>query len=141
MSDVAKMTVNEQRKYLRVVRKRYLKASKPERGRLLDEMEASPPLLDQPSKISISTVRRILSRIRQDEPRLPRISSAQANTVAREIPTKSIPWDERQPHREGQDLRTNAYTPTSVSIDLSSKSSYNPLVHELPTCDSLPAPY
>jgi len=42
-----RMTVNERRKYPRLIKKRYLKASKFERGRLLDEMEGgglwSPP--------------------------------------------------------------------------------------------------
>ena len=40
MSDEDKMTINERRKYLRMVRKRYLKADKVNRGILLDEMEA-----------------------------------------------------------------------------------------------------
>jgi hypothetical protein len=169
MPDEEKMTLEERRKYLQVVRKRYLKASKPERGRLLDEMEAvtclhrkslirlmsgrlqrrvrrkqrgrsygpdvddalrvisethdhicperlqpnlvgmatdlarhgeleaSARVLDQLSRISVSTVRRILSRLGQDEPRLPRKGPVQANRVAREIPMKRIPWDEQQP--------------------------------------------
>ncbi|MGB3904028.1 MAG: integrase, partial [Anaerolineae bacterium] len=154
---------------LRLIKKRYLKASKLERGRLLDEMEAitglhrkslirlmsgslerkplhkrrgrtygpgvddalrvisesfdhicaerlqpnvvwmathlarhgeievSQLLLDQLSQISVSTARRILTRLRQDEPRLPRKGPAQANRVAREIPMKRIPWNEQQP--------------------------------------------
>jgi hypothetical protein len=40
MSDDDKMTINERRKYLRMVRKRYTKAGKIDRGQLLDEMEA-----------------------------------------------------------------------------------------------------
>lgn len=35
MPNEEKMTLEGRRKYLRVVRKRYLKASKPERGRLV----------------------------------------------------------------------------------------------------------
>ena len=169
MPNEEKMTLNERRKYLRLIRKRYLKTSKLERGRLLDEMEAvtglhrkslirlmsgslerkprhkqrgrtygpevdhplrviseshdyicaerlqptlvemaihlarhgeleAPPrLLDQLSRISVSTLRRILSRLGQDEPRLPRKGPAQANRVAREIPMKRIPWNEQQP--------------------------------------------
>ncbi|HUW12278.1 MAG TPA: hypothetical protein VM537_21310 [Anaerolineae bacterium] len=61
------------------------------------EMEVSPPLLDKLGRISVSTVRRILSRIRQDEPRLPRKGPSQASKVAREIPMKGIPWNEQQP--------------------------------------------
>jgi len=138
-----KMTIDQRRKYLQLIKKRYLKAGKLERGRLLDEMEAvtglhrkslirlmnrslerkphrkqrgrtygpevgdalrvisesfdylcaersqpnlewmathlahhgeletSQHLLDQLSPISVSTVKRILKRIRQDEPHLP----------------------------------------------------------------------
>ena len=40
MPNEEKMSINERRKYLRLIKKRYLKASKLERGRLLDEMEA-----------------------------------------------------------------------------------------------------
>jgi len=40
MSNEDKMTVDERYKYLRRMKKRYLKASRKERGRLLDEMEA-----------------------------------------------------------------------------------------------------
>jgi len=61
------------------------------------EIEASPFLLDRLSHISLSTVRRILSRVRQDEPRLPRKGPSQANRVARDIPMKRIPWNEQQP--------------------------------------------
>ena len=164
-----KMSLNERRKYLRLIKRRYLKASKLERGHLLDEMEAitglhrkslirlmsgslerkprhkqrgrtygpevdhplrviseshdyicaerlqptlvemaihlarhgeleAPPrLLDQLSRISVSTLRRILNRLGQDERRLPRKGPAQANRVAREIPMKRIPWHEQQP--------------------------------------------
>ena len=164
-----KMTIDERFKYLRLVRKRYVKADKLERGRLLNEMqpvtglhrkslirlmsgslerkprhkqrgrtygpevddalrviaeshdyicaerlqptlvgmathlarhgelEASPRLLDQLGRISVSTLRRILDRLGQDEPRLPRKGPAQANRVAREIPMKRIPWHEEQP--------------------------------------------
>jgi hypothetical protein len=169
MPEEEKMTINERWKYLRLVRKRYLKASRRERGRLLGEMqdvtrlhrkslirlmsgslerkprqrqrgrtygpevdrplrviseshdyicaerlkpnlvgmathlarhgelEASPRLLDQLSRISVSTLRRILNHLGQDEPRLPRKGPAEANKVAREIPMKRIPWNEQQP--------------------------------------------
>jgi hypothetical protein len=39
-----------------------------------DELETGPELMEQLDRISISTVRRILGRIRQDQPRLPRPS-------------------------------------------------------------------
>jgi hypothetical protein len=199
MPNEEKMSVNERRKYLRVVRRRYLKASKLERGRLLDEMEAvtclhrkslvrlmsgslerrprhkqrgctygheldhplrviaethdyicaerlkpnlvgmvtdlarhgeievSPQLLDQLSRISVSTLRRILNRLGQDEPRLPRKGPAQANRVAREIPMKRIPWDEQEPghfevdtvHHCGQSSAGH-YVQTVQMIDVAS---------------------
>ena len=169
MPNEEKMSIDERRKYLWLIRKRYLKGNKIERGSLLDEMEAvtalhrkslislmsgslerkprrkqrgrtygpevddalrvisesfdhicaerlqpnlvwmatllaqhgemevSPHLLEQLSRISVSTVRRILSRIGQDEPRLPRKGPSQANRVAREIPMKRIPWNQQQP--------------------------------------------
>ena len=169
MPNEEKMTIDERFKYLRLVRRRYVKSSKRERGLLLDEMEkvtslhrkslirlmgtslerkrrhrqrgrtygpeldlplrviaeshdyicaerlqptlvemathlarhgeipASPRLFDQLSRISISTLRRILSRLGQDQPRLPRKGPAEANAVARELPMKRIPWDEPQP--------------------------------------------
>jgi hypothetical protein len=169
MPNEEKMTIDERRKYLRLIKKRYLKAGKLERGRLLDEMQAvtglhrkslirlmsgslerkarrkqrgrtygpevddalrvisesldyicaerlqpnlvwmathlayhgeiqaSRLLLQQLTRISVSTLRRILSRLRQDERRLPRKGPAQANRVARQIPMKRIPWDEQQP--------------------------------------------
>ncbi len=40
MPNEEKMTIDERRNYLRLVNERYLKGSKRERGRLLDEMEA-----------------------------------------------------------------------------------------------------
>lgn len=39
MPNEEQMTIDERRKYLQLIKKRYLKASKLERGRLLDEME------------------------------------------------------------------------------------------------------
>ena len=40
MPNEEKMTIDERRKYLRLIKKRYLKTGKLGRGRLLDEMEA-----------------------------------------------------------------------------------------------------
>jgi hypothetical protein len=40
MPNEERMSLNERRKYLRLIKKRYLKASKFGRGRLPDEMEA-----------------------------------------------------------------------------------------------------
>jgi len=40
MSTEDKMTIDERRKYLHAMRKRYVEASRKERGQLLDEMQA-----------------------------------------------------------------------------------------------------
>ena len=171
-----KMTIDERRKYLRIMRERYLLADRQERGGLLDEMvdvtkldrktlirlmkgrlerqprrkqrgriythevddalrvvaesldhicaerltpslpwlakhlaahgemRVSPELLQQLEKISIPTVRRILARVRQDEPRLPRQGPARANQLTRDIPMRRIPWNEQQPGHFEVDL-------------------------------------
>ena len=173
-----KMTIDERRKYLRRMQKRYVQADRKERARLLDEMEAvtdmhrkslvrlmnqglerkprcrergetygpavddalrvidesldficaeritpnlvwmtqhlathgeitaSAELLEQLGLISISTVRRRLNRVRQDQPRLPRKKGrpARANPLTRDIPMIRIPWDEQNPGRFETDL-------------------------------------
>ncbi len=176
MSTNDRMTIDERRKYLRMMQKRYFQASRKERGRLLDEMEAvtelhrkslvrlirsdlkrrprrrqrgrtygpevddalrviaestdyicaerlapnltwlaehlaahgelqtSPPLLEQLERISVSTVERILARIRQDEPRLPRRSPRPTNSLLRDVPMKRIPWHEQEPGHFEVDL-------------------------------------
>jgi hypothetical protein len=60
--------------------------------------------LAQLEAISISTVQRVLNRIRQDEPRLPRRKPAAANHIARQIPIARIPWDEQTPGHLEVDL-------------------------------------
>lgn len=176
MSIDDQMTVDERRKYLRKMQKRYRKASRCDRGRLLDEMEAflgqhrkslirhmngslerkarhrqrgrtygpevddalrviaesmdyicaerltpslpwlakhlaahgelssTPHLLDQLQCISVSTVKRIMARILQDVPRLPRKAPRRANRLTRDIPMKRIPWDEKEPGHFEADL-------------------------------------
>jgi hypothetical protein len=169
MSDEDKMTIDERRKYLRMVKKRYLQTNKVNRGQLLDEMEAvtglhrkslirlmasdmkrklrrrhrgrqygaevddalriicesfdypcaerlqsnlvwmakqlaghgeltvSEQLEAQLSRISVSTVKRILGRIQQDKPRLPRRKPSRGNAFAKDIPMRQIAWNEHQP--------------------------------------------
>ena len=176
MSDEDNMTIDERRKYLRTMRKRYVRAERKERGRLLDEMETviglhrkslirlmngslarkrrlkqreksygpevddalrviaesldhicaerltpnlvwmakhlaahgemevTPQLLEKLEQISISTVRRHLAHLQQDQPRLPRKGPERANRVARDIPMKRIPWDEPEPGHFEVDL-------------------------------------
>lgn len=176
MSIDDQMTVDERRKYLRKMQKRYHEASRDERSRLLDEMEAvlgqhrkslirhmngslerkprrqqrgrtygpevddalrviaesldyicaerltpnlaplathlaahgelrlTPHLLDQLQCISVSTVKRILARILQDVPRLPRKGPRRANSQTRDIPMTRIPWNEKEPGHFEADL-------------------------------------
>jgi len=68
------------------------------------ELEVSPTLLQQLGRISVSSVRRILQRLGQDEPRLPRKGPVEANRLAREIPMGRIPWQEQEPGHFEVDL-------------------------------------
>ena len=61
------------------------------------EFEACPALLAKLERISVSTVRRILARIRQDQPGLPRRGPERVSRASRGIPMKRIPWDEGEP--------------------------------------------
>ncbi len=170
------MTIDERRKYLKIMQRRYKKATRRERAVLLDEMEQvtglerktlirlmrgglerrprqrqrgrtygaevddalrviaesydyicaerlqpnlvamaqqlathnelrlSLGLLEQLAVVSVPTVRRILRRLTQDEPRLPRRGPEAANQATRDIPMRRISWDERQPGHFEVDL-------------------------------------
>ena len=176
MSIEEKMTIDERRKYLHKMQKRYKQASRKEKGQLLDEMEQvtelhrkyligllkgdlkrqqrrrqrgrtygpkvddalrviyesfdyicaerltpnlvwmtkqlarhgelepTQELLAKLEQISISTVKRILRRIRQDEARLPRRGPRRANARWRDIPMKRIAWDTVTPGHFEVDL-------------------------------------
>jgi len=60
------------------------------------EICPSPALLEQLDCISISTVRRILKRAGQDQPRDARRSPGSANAVSGAVPVRRIAWDEKQ---------------------------------------------
>jgi hypothetical protein len=68
------------------------------------ELTISAQLMEQLERISVSTVERILSRIRQDEPRLPRRGPKRTNTLLRDVPTKRIAWQEQEPGHFEVDL-------------------------------------
>jgi len=176
MSAEEKMTIEERRKYLRKMKKRYIQANKTTRGKLLDEMEVitclhrkslirlmgsslkrkprqrhrgrtygaevddalriisestdyicaerlhpnlgwlakhlaqhdeialSEHLLAQLNQISVSTVKRILKRIRQDQPRLSRRKPSPRDALRRNTPMRRIGWDETQPGHFEVDL-------------------------------------
>lgn len=61
------------------------------------ELRLVDGLLEQLERISIATVRRILQRIGQDEPRLPRPGPQRVNQAAQAVPMRRIPWDEQTP--------------------------------------------
>jgi hypothetical protein len=61
------------------------------------ELRATPDLLKQLRQISPSTVKRIVARIRQDEPRLRRKRPRPRNHFLNGIPMKRLPWQERRP--------------------------------------------
>jgi hypothetical protein len=177
MSADEEMTVDERRKYLKRMEKRYLAADRDSRGELLTEMEAvtgmhrkslirllnqesldrqprhlqrgrvygpevadvirvvwesedyicaerlTPSLLSMAqhlarfgelrlnpqietklAQISQSTVLRLLTKLRQDTPRLPRRGPEQANRIARSIPMGRIPWQTTEPGHFEVDL-------------------------------------
>jgi hypothetical protein len=69
-----------------------------------NELQISDDLLEKMEQISTSTVGRILQRIRQDEPRLPRRKAPRRPTVLQTIPMKRIPWDVETPGHFEVDL-------------------------------------
>jgi len=68
------------------------------------ELTISPQLLEQLERISVSTVERIVARLRQDEPRLPRRGPKRTNNLLRDVPMKRIPWQEQEPGHFEVDL-------------------------------------
>ena len=68
------------------------------------ELSIGPELLERLRTISIPTVRRILMRIRQDEPRLPRPRPSGPNAALRAVPMHVIPWDISEPGHFEADL-------------------------------------
>jgi len=68
------------------------------------ELVVSEAVFEQLSKISISTVGRILRRLRQDERRLPRRGPERAAHILREIPALRMPWDTHEPGHFEVDL-------------------------------------
>lgn len=68
------------------------------------ELTLSPAVLEQLGRISVSTVKRILHRLRQDAPRLPRRGPERAQRMLHAIPAGRIPWDTAQPGHFEVDL-------------------------------------
>ncbi len=176
MPATVRMTIDERRKYLTIMRLRYIRSTKQDRGGLLDEMESvtsldrktlirlingdlvrhprhtqrqrtytadvddalrviseswdypcaarmapnlswmaqhlvmhgelavSPDVLSHLAVVSISTVGRILQRVAQDEPKLPRRAPSGTSAAVRDIPMTRIPWDTKDPGHFETDL-------------------------------------
>jgi hypothetical protein len=68
------------------------------------ELTISSRLLEQLACISVSTVERILGRLRQDEPRLPRRRPRPRNHLLGDVPMKRIAWQEQEPGHFEVDL-------------------------------------
>jgi len=68
------------------------------------ELETTPELLEALGQISISTVRRRLKHLRQDQRCLPRRGPERANQATRGVPMRRIPWNEPQPGHFETDL-------------------------------------
>ena len=71
------------------------------------ELGVTPELLNQLGRISVSTVQRVLDRIRQDQPRLPRKKPRKGRRVTREIPMRRLSWDIPRPGYIESDLVHN----------------------------------
>ena len=88
------------------------------------EMAVTPDLLQTLGQISTSTVGRILRRISQDQPRLPRPSSV-GPALTQGIPITVIPWNAAEPGHFETDLvhhcgsvTTGQYTHTLQLVDV-----------------------
>jgi hypothetical protein len=69
------------------------------------ELAVTEALLDQLRRISVSTVRRRLRRLRQDEPHRPRRRrAAQPSGLLHQVPMGRIPWDVGEPGHFEVDL-------------------------------------
>jgi len=77
------------------------------------ELTLSPGLEEQPGAISIPTVRRILQRVTQDQPRSARPAASKTNALLREIPMTIIPWDIAEPGHFETDLVHHSGASTS----------------------------
>ncbi len=89
------------------------------------ELTVSEAVLAQLGQISISTVKRILTRLRQDERRLPRRKPQQTLRLLQDIPALRLPWDLQEPGHFEVDLvhhggpsSTGEYLHTLQMIDV-----------------------
>jgi hypothetical protein len=89
------------------------------------ELRVAEPVLTQLGQISIATVKRILTRLRQDERRLPQRRPQQTLRLLQDIPALRLPWDLQEPGHFEVDLvhhggssSTGEYLHTLQMIDV-----------------------
>jgi hypothetical protein len=68
------------------------------------ELRVTPELLGQLDRLSVSTLRRILRRLGQDQPRLPRPAPRPPNPLLRQVPMLRLPWQLQEPGHFEVDL-------------------------------------
>jgi hypothetical protein len=68
------------------------------------ELAVTPELMTQLKIISVSTIRRSISRLQQDQPRLARPTPSGPNAALADVPMCVIPWDTREPGHLEADL-------------------------------------
>jgi hypothetical protein len=68
------------------------------------ELQATPSLMAQLAAISVPTIRRIMSRLTQDQPKLARPKPSGPNAALRDVPMRVIPWDTQEPGHFEADL-------------------------------------
>jgi len=61
------------------------------------ELSVTSKTREQLGQISVSTVRRIIHRLQQDQPRLPQKGVQRANQLAQQVPMERIAWNETKP--------------------------------------------
>ena len=109
MSNEDKMNIDERRKYLRRMKKRYVQAGRKEQGRLLDEMEAV-------TELHRKSLIRLINGGLERQPRQrqrgrtygsevsPRKGPQRTRKLTQGIPMSRIPWNEQQPGHCETDL-------------------------------------
>ena len=68
------------------------------------DLHVTPEVLEELGAMSVSTVYRMLKRLRQDQPRLPQRRGRPATGLTKEIPALRLPWDLTEPGHFEVDL-------------------------------------
>jgi len=89
------------------------------------ELELDQELMEKLDRISVSTLRRLLSSIPRDKPRPPAPNASPKRAFLKEIPPERIPWDQKEPGHFEADLvhhcgstASGEYTHTLLMIDV-----------------------